>query len=122
MRTLVSTRAFVATIQLADSSLLHSRFISTGGKFTDAGQTKCEDCPDGATCRDGQIYINNEFWMAPNVTLNNETRLYECVHPGACIGNPDVAANFSCREGHEDRLCGTLNVLHDFTHKLCSCS
>jgi hypothetical protein len=100
---------------------------STGGKFSDLAQTKCMDCPDGADCRDGQLFIGDQFWLhttgpspaaagasnstvtllstddsgtASNISLDENTTLYKCIHRGACRGDSKTALNFTCREGH----------------------
>ena len=94
------------------------------------------DCPEGADCRDGQLFIGDQFWVhttgdspaaagssnstvtatllsadsssdeAMNISLDENTTLYKCIHRGACQGDSKTALNFTCREGHIDRLCG----------------
>merc|ERR1711871_1068761 len=109
--------------------------LCTGGQFSDLAQTKCMDCPEGAQCRDGQLFIGDQFWVhttgtsnpasagasnstvsallsagdstgTVNISLDENTTLYKCIHDGACKGDMETALNFTCREGHVDRLCG----------------
>ncbi|EWS75598.1 transmembrane protein, putative (macronuclear) [Tetrahymena thermophila SB210] len=66
---------------------------------------QCYQCPSGAKCKNGIIYVNQGFWRKDE----SSPLVIECVNkPSNCIGN--TYGNQACLEGYIGPLCEECDI------------